>query len=273
MSDELSAKDKKLKAQMEAALSSPDVTWLARGRRFFGMLPTDPRCASCLSPFEGLGGAFARNVMNRKRSDSNPLFCTLCENSAKRTRAGVEVEMSMLFADIRGSTPLAESMSNTEFMQLIDRFYTRTTRVLTHSLAMIDKLAGDQVTGFYIPGYVGKEYAARAVAAAREILLVTGHADAEGPWAPVGVGVNTGEAYFGVVGRGDESVQITGLGDEVNVAARLASNAAAGEIVLSESTAQQARLDTAGLEKRTVELKGKSQPIDVWVMKVGQSTL
>ncbi len=97
---------------------------------------------------------------------------------------------------------------------------------------------------------------------------MTGHTDPGGPWAPVGVGINTGRAYFGVVGTSDEMLEITALGDEVNVAARLASKAAAGEIVLSESTVHKADLDTSGLEKRTLELKGKSQPVDVWVMTV-----
>jgi adenylate cyclase len=185
----------------------------------------------------------------------------------------VEVEMSMLFADIRGSTPLAESMSASEFKGLIDRFYSETTHVLSHSFAIIDKLAGDEVSGFYLPGYLGKDYAKRSVEAAQEILQVTGHADPEGPWAPVGVGINTGEAYFGVVGQDDEMVEITALGDEVNVAARLASQAAAGEIVLSESTVRKAGLDVTDLEKRTLELKGKSQPIDVWVMIIERGSL
>jgi adenylate cyclase len=75
-------------------------------------------------------------------------------------------------------------------------------------------------------------------------------------------------AYFGVVGTSDDMVEMTALGDAVNVAARLTSQAAAGEIVLSESTVQKADLDPAGLEKRTLELKGKDQPMDAWVMTV-----
>jgi adenylate cyclase len=268
MARELSAKEKELKEVMEKTLASTDVTWVGRGRRLFGLLPSDPRCTSCLSPFEGWGGTFVKTVFNKTRSQINPLFCTTCEDTARRTRAGVEVEMSMLFADIRGSTALAESMSAIEFKRLIDRFYTRTTHVLTHSWAMIDKLAGDEVSGFFLPGYLGRDFAKSSVEAAREILQVTGHADPEGPWAPVGVGINTGEAYFGVVGEDDELVEITALGDEVNIAARLASQADAGEIVLSESTVQKAGLVTADLEKRTVALKGKSQLIDVWVMTV-----
>lgn len=264
----LSAKEEKMKAFMEKNLGSPDVTWMARGRRLFGMLPSDPRCTACGAPFEGTGGTLVKKLLNKRRSQYNPLFCNHCEEMARKTHAGAETAMSMLFADIRGSTPLAESMSAANFKRLIDRFYTETTHVLIHSLAQVDKLAGDQVSGFYLPSYVGRAHAKVAVEAAQRLLRVTGHADPEGPWAPVGVGVNTGVAYFGTVGRGDDMIDITALGDEVNVAARLASNAAAGEILLSESSITAAGLDGIGLEKRTLALKGKSEPMEVWAMRV-----
>jgi len=264
----LSAREEKMKAMMAKSLASPDVTWMGRSRRLFGLLPTDPRCTACGAPFEGKGGTLVKTLFNKRRSQYNPLFCNHCEEVARRTHAGAETPMSMLFADLRGSTPLAESMSTTEFRQLIDRFYTETTHVLIHSLAQIDKLAGDQVSGYYLPSYVGRDHARVSIEAAQKLLRVTGHADPDGPWAPVGVGVNTGVAYFGTVGRGDDMIDITALGDEVNVAARLASNAAAGEILLSESTVTGAGLDATGLEKRTLDLKGKSGPMEVWVMRV-----
>ena len=197
----------------------------------------------------------------------NPLICNQCENYAKKLKAGVETEMSMLFADIRGSTPMAESMGSTQFKEVIDRFFSESTRVLSHSLALIGKLVGDEVSGFFFPSYVGKDFAKITVEAAKELLRVTGHADPNGPWAPLGVGINTGEAYFGTVGTGD-LIEITALGDEVNVAARLASEAAAGEILLSESTVQRAGLSTTGLENRLLNLKGKSQPIHAWVIRI-----
>lgn len=262
----LSAKEEKMKAMLAKNLASPDVTWFGRSRRFFGLLPSDPRCTACGAPFAGKGGMLVKTLLNKRRSQYNPLFCNQCEEIARKTHAGAEVSMSMLFADIRGSTSLAESMSAADFKRLIDRFYSETTHVLVHSLAQIDKLAGDQVSGYYLPGYVGREYAKVSVEAAQKLLRVTGHTDPEGPWAPVGVGVNTGVAYFGTVGREDNMIDITALGDEVNVAARLASNATAGEILLSESTVVGAGLGVSELEKRTINLKGKGKPIDVWVM-------
>jgi adenylate cyclase len=261
MTRELSAKDKKEKIRLENALQNWDVSLFIRGRRIFGLLPSDPRCTSCLAPFEGTGGTFVRVVLNKRRSTLNPLMCNTCEELVRRLEYGAEVEMSILFADIRGSTPLAENMTPTEFKELIDRFYNETTHVLVHSYAMIDKLVGDEVSGYYLPTFAGKEYVQRSMQAARDMLKVTGHADPEGPWAPVGIGIHIGKAFDGLV-------ELTALGDTVNTASRLASQAAAGEIVISENTAQKAGIDTTNLEMRTLELKGKSKPMDVWVMRV-----
>lgn len=268
MTQELSAKDKKLKARLERRLASGDVSFEGRFRRLFGLLPSDPRCTQCMAPFEGAGGTFVKMAFSKQPSTLNPLVCNTCEEAVKRLRFGLEVDMSMLFADIRGSTPMAERMNPTEFKQLIDRFYSETTHVLMHSYALLDKLIGDEVSAYYLPSIAGKDYAHRSVEAAQELLRVTGHENADGPWAPVGVGIHTGRAYFGAVGSPEGMVDLTALGDAVNVASRLASKANAGEVILSESTAQQAEIDTSELEKRRLILKGKSEPMDVWVMHV-----
>lgn len=268
MAKELSTKEKKLKMRLENALKNGDVSLFTSARKFFALLPSDPRCVSCMAPFEGAGGIFVKTVLNKRRSILNPLMCNTCEDLIRRLEYGAETEMSMLFADIRGSTPLAEGMTPTEFKEVINRFYDETTHILAHSYAVIDKLVGDEVSAYYVPAYVGENFALRAVEAAQGVLRVTGHTNHEGPWAPVGVGIHTGRAYFGAVSSSDGLVELTALGDAVNTASRLATKAAAGEIIVSEDTAQKAGIDTGNLEKRTLELKGKSAPMDVWVMRV-----
>ena len=64
---------------------------------------------------------------------------------------------------------------------------------------MLDKLGGDEVRGYYVPGFAGKQFARRSIEAAQNLLRVTGYADLGGPWVPVGVGINTGIAYYGAV--------------------------------------------------------------------------
>jgi adenylate cyclase len=198
----------------------------------------------------------------------NPRLCNVCEQYAAKNLGGAEIELSMLFADVRGSTTLAEQMSTTEFSRLISRFYQVGTDVMVHSDALVDKLIGDEVTGLYVPGLAGPDHARVAIEAAKLLLAVTGHSDTDGPWVPVGAGVHTGVAFVGAVGSEQGLTDITTLGDAPNTAARLAGSAGVGEVVVSDDAAKAAKLDTSGLEHRSLELKGKSQPVAVHVVNV-----
>lgn len=188
---------------------------------------------------------------------------------AKRYPGGTELEISMLFVDVRGSTRMAEGMSAGNFGQLMNRFYKAATDVLIRTDAVIDKLVGDEVIGLYLPLFTGPNHARPAVLAARELLLATGHAEEQGPWLPIGIGVHTGVAFVGTVGGAEDTVtDITALGDNVNVTARLASVAAPGEALISEVAYAAGGLDLGELESRRLELKGKSEPIPAWVLRV-----
>ena len=179
--------------------------------------------------------------------------------------------MTLLFADVRGSTSLAEKMSASEFGRLINRFYLATTDVLVNSRAWSDRLVGDEVIGIYVPGFAGPRHARSAVQAGRALLAAVGYGTQAGAWLPVGVGVHTGVAFAGAfagaVGRSGGAIDITALGDNVNVAARLASTAAGGEVLISEAAYQAASADLGPLEMRALELKGKSEPVNVYVLK------
>jgi adenylate cyclase len=230
----------------------------------YGLLPSDPRCKLCAAPFKGWGG-FLMHLLGRDRSKYNPRFCQPCEKFDHP--GGAEVIISMLFADVRGSTTLAEQMSAREFSQLINRFYTVATHVLIKTDAMVDRLMGDEAIGLYIPGFAGQEHPRRAIEAAQELLRLTGHQDARGPWLPVGVGVHTGTAYVGVVGEAGSTQDFTALGDNVNITARLASEAGPGEILISDAAYSAASLNLGDLEHRQLGLKGKSEAIGVHVWK------
>ena len=134
--------------------------------------------------------------------------------------------MTMLFADVRGSTSLAEKMSTNEFSKLMNRFYDATIDTLVRADALIDKLVGDEVVAFFVPGYAGKDHARKAVAAGQALLRATGHGEPGGPWVPIGVGIHTGLAWMGSIpGANGAAADFTALGDNVNIAARLTSNA------------------------------------------------
>ena len=89
----------------------------------FRALPSDPRCHICYIPFQGVGGFIAKRFLDVKPSNMNPHMCDTCERFAERYPGGTELEISILFADIRGSTPLAEKMGRKEYSELIHRFY------------------------------------------------------------------------------------------------------------------------------------------------------
>jgi adenylate cyclase len=173
-----------------------------------------------------------------------------------------------LFADIRGSTELAEKLGTTQFSALIARFYDAVTDELLKANALIDRLIGDEVVALFVPVLNGDRHAEAAVQAAKAILEATGHGTSEGPWVPVGVSVHTGNAFVGAVGSAGVS-DITALGDDVNLTARLASVASAGEILITDGARAAAGLPTEGLESRRLDLKGRSEPVDAWLLRVG----
>jgi adenylate cyclase len=243
---------------------------MKRWRHLYGRLPSNPRCVQCHRPFAGIGGALLRLTQRVRRSAKNPRFCAGCHAFTSQYPGGAEIVLTMLFVDVRGSTRLAESMDATQFSRLMNRFYTAAIHVLVQADAFIDKLVGDEVTALFIPGYAGQEHAGRALAAGQALLRVTGHQEPGGPWIPVGVGIHTGLAWVGsIAGASGAAADFTALGDNVNIAARLASQAGPGELLASEATCQAAGIETVGLERRLLELKGKSELMAVRVLSAG----
>jgi adenylate cyclase len=234
-----------------------------RLHRFFYILPHDPRCKLCHAPFEGIGGLAVGAFYGRKRSTLNPDFCNLCEEFAQKFPGGAEVEMSMLFVDVRGSTALSEKLTVTEFRELINRFFVESSKAIAKEDGLLEKLAGDAVAAFWGAGFAGPDYVAKTISAAQKVQKVMAQQK-----IPVGIGVHAGVAYFGAMGSAGGLVNISAIGDEVNMAARLASKAAAGEIILSEQALAQADIDGSRLESRRLDLKGISEPVTVRVMRV-----
>jgi len=202
-----------------------------------------------------------RLVLKRRPSAKNPNYCDVCETFVRTHPGGAEVEISMLFADVRGSTTLAEQMRPAEFSSLMNRFFDCANRVVIDSDGVVDKLVGDEVVALYVPA-IGPDHARKAVEAAGDLLRAT--AD----FVPVGCGVHTGVAYVGAVGSGSTVVDFTALGDPVDVTARLASVAGAGEALISDAACISAGVDFGGLERRDLELKGRGAPLSVRVLRL-----
>jgi adenylate cyclase len=238
----------------------------ARARARLKHLPSEPRCKMCAAPFGGFGAALMRH-MGRGRWAKNPTYCTYCFGVIAARHGGAEIDASFLFADVRGSTALAERITASAFRGLLGRFYDASSRVLVDHDAIVDKFIGDEVFAIFVPALAHDAHAARAVDAGLALLRAVGYGERGGPWLPIGIGVHTGMAYVGSVGEGTVP-EFTALGDIVNTTARLASAAGAGELLITDAAASAARFETAGLERRALALKGKADATPVSVAMV-----
>jgi adenylate cyclase len=238
-------------------------------RRMFQLISPDAghRCHLCWAPFDGLAAPVMRRI-GRGPWRRNPHFCDECERAFREHRGGAEVELAVLYADVRGSTQMAAQMQPTEFAALMQRFFIVATKVLTGNRAVIDKMVGDEVIGIFMAGMVGPSYRRDAVQAGLDLLRATGHADAGGPWLPIGVGVHSGITFVGSIG--DESnYEFAALGETMNTGARLVAAAGAGELVISNTLWPDV---AAGIkaEPRSLTLKGIDGPVTAHVARVGR---
>ena len=240
-------------------------SYVDASRAVFRFLPDDPRCMSCHSPFEGFGGRFTR-MIGRGQAREDPRFCDSCVKFSREHPGGAYVDLAMVFADVREPTPLAERIGDREFSHLIDRFFQVSAAALINSGAMVDRLAGDEAIGFFVPGLAGPDYAASAIESARKLLVSTGHTDPDGPWIPVGAGAYFGNGYMGMVGSTKGVSDFTALGNDINVGARIASSVGPRELLASLILCRRANIETDGLEQRQLSLKGKQEPMQVVVI-------
>ena len=248
---------------MRDFLSGEDPS-LPRVRRVLRRLPHGPNCKLCAAPFEGPGGAVLRHL-GFGRYPGNPSICSSCIKDLNKLGVlGAEIPASLLFADIRGSTGIGERSSPTEFRRFLDRFYQLSSRAILDSDGIVDKFVGDEAIGLFFAGVSGPDHAAAAVRGGRALLDAVGRADAsEGGPIPVGAAVHTGQAFVGSTGAPGAVNDFTALGDVVNTTARLAGEAAAGELLVSIDAVRAAGLDSPGLEHRTVDVRGREDPVEV----------
>ena len=228
-------------------------------RRVMRLLPGDPRCKICQNPFGGFGGHLCRAI-GFKPSRKNPQICSLC--CEKMPLGGAEIETAILFADVRGSTALAERLGPVAYAAALNRFYHTSTDVLIRHDATIDKLIGDEVMAFFTPGFAGPGFKQSAVAAGQALLRAMGYGSADGAWLPVGVGIDAGIAFVGNVGN-ENFLDFTALGDPVNTAARIQAAAQQGELLVGEAVFSAVADRYPDCEARHLDVKGKESAISV----------
>ena len=225
----------------------------------FRHLPSEPRCKLCYNPFGGVGGKLV-GLFGFTPSPKNPNFCRVCCDGLPP--GGAEIDIAVLFVDVRGSTKLAERMAAKDYAELMSRFYLAASRVLVRHDAIIDKLIGDEVMALFIPGIAGEQYRRRAAEAAINLPEAFGYGSGSDPWLDVGVGVHAGIAYVGNVGA-DGMFDLTALGDAVNTASRLQHLAKTGDVVFGESVYAGIQDRHPDLPLQTVTVEGKGEPVSI----------
>ena len=233
---------------------------LRRAQRIFRHLPSAPRCKLCHNPFGGIGGR-VMGWAGFKPSRKNPNLCARCCDTLPP--GGLEVDTAVVFADVRGSTSLAERIGPGAFADLLNRFYQIANDVLIRHDAIIDKLIGDEVMAIFVPGIAGPGYRHEAVLAAIELVTAVSRDGV----LPVGAAVNAGTAFVGNVGA-DRVVDFTAIGDPVNTAARMQAQAAAGEVVLIDDLYPEVSAQFPDAPQRSLAIRGREAPIGVHVVRV-----
>jgi adenylate cyclase len=224
-------------------------------------VPASPRCKLCLVPFGGLG-----RIGRIKPSRKNANFCRGCFEMAPL--GGFDMEVGVLFADLRGFTSWCETRSPAMVAEALNRFYAAATSALMSRDGLVDKLIGDEVMGLFVPVFstLAQEPCGVMVDAAYEMLERT---TATSDPLPVGIGLTFGMARVGNVGAG-EVKDFTAVGDVVNTAARLQASASPGEILMSAEVYERVAERYPGAEPRTVLVRGKSKPLQVYALGVAR---
>jgi adenylate cyclase len=181
---------------------------------------------------------------------------------------GENQTVTILFSDIRGFTRMSEHMEPHAVVELLNEYFSEMTEIISESGGTLDKYLGDGIMAVYGAPFPKPDDALRATKTAMEMqrALAALNRDWERRGQPplrMGVGVNTGPVTAGNIGS-PKRMDYTVIGDAVNLASRLCSNAPGGQILVSESTYMQ--LDDSILAQRLepIRVKGKEEPVELY---------
>ena len=176
--------------------------------------------------------------------------------------------VAVLFSDIRGFTPLSETMNPDDMASLLSEYFTEMVECVFRNDGTLDKFMGDAVMAQWGAPIANDDDPDRAMRAALEMMRALKKLNvkwrSEGrPQLQIGIGLNYGEAFAGNIGS-ERRLEFTVIGDTVNTASRLCSAAGAGEILITEEMRGALAAPPRLAECPPMELRGKSQPVPVY---------
>ena len=175
---------------------------------------------------------------------------------------GVEVDVSIMFCDVRGFTSYAENAPATEVVAVLNRLFSVMVPIVDSNGGHVDKFIGDGLLAVFGAPEVYPDHADRAVRAAREIVAATAALDTG---LTVAAGVNTGRVVAGSIG-GAGRLNFSVIGDAVNIAARVeaATRDTGDDVLFTAATAAMMESDIPLVSRGSMPLKGKAEPMEVF---------
>jgi adenylate cyclase len=200
----------------------------------------------------------------------------LLDNPDSFKLGGVLQTITVLFADIRGFTRISEHAPPEKIVQLLNRYFSAMTDIIFAHGGTLDKYLGDGLMALFGAPTTTPKDAANAIAAAvamqRRMLSINDELHEEGfPEIGIGIGLHTGEVTVGYIGSERRS-EYTAIGDAVNTASRLESNAKAGEILVSEVTAKAAHSRYQLAAREPISVKNREQPVPLFEVEWQHAT-
>ena len=183
---------------------------------------------------------------------------------------GVNQKVTVLFCDIRGFTSMSETMAPEKVVEILNEYFSRVTDVIFDHGGTLDKYIGDAAMAIFGAPFSKGNDAVNAVNAAIAIQSMIAELNRDAaerghPELKIGVGINTGVVTAGNIGS-SKRLDYTVIGDAVNLASRMCGKAAAGQILVTESTFNEVAAHFAMLPLPPVEVKGKSRPINIFTV-------
>ena len=206
-----------------------------------------------------------------KKYVSKNIVDKLLENEDSLNLGGTESDITILFSDIRGFTSMSEKLSPTEIVKLLNKYFKSMIDVVFKYNGTLDKIVGDELMVLYGVPLKSEDDTDNAVKTAikmfqsldkfNEVIIKEGYKPFK-----IGIGINKGKAVSGNIGS-EQQMNYTVIGDTINLGARLCSHAKSGEILISSSVKDVISDDYAFKKIPSIEVKGKSKPIEVWLYK------
>lgn len=206
-----------------------------------------------------------------KRYVAPEIVNEVLREKGKGENGGKIMDIAVLFVDVRGFTAMSEALHPQEVVEILNRYLTLIANCIISNEGTLDKFIGDAAMAFWGAPLPQEDYVMKAVRAAEDMRqgsaeLSKALMEKYGRTVSFGIGVHVGEAVVGNIGS-PKRMDYTAIGDTVNTASRLESNAPGGTIYISRAVADRlkGRICTTSLES-TIHLKGKAEGFEILTM-------